>query len=152
MSAYVVDKETIDILIAGALRAKLFGEDEATEKGQMLWRENVISVSYRYNLPTRDATELAQYEGDVEAYEYAPCAPTGQEIDAAIGCLDYQSCEHDGWEESAAHALLANLRIAFPAAPPVPRRAASKSNRTCGAGQSTALPLNQRTRVRVDTA
>ena len=120
MSAYVVDKETIDTLIAGALRAKLFGEDEATEKGQMLWRENVISVSYRYNLPTRDATELAQYEGDVEAYEYAPCAPTGQEIDAAIGCLDYQSCEHDGWEESAAHALLANLRIAFPAAPPVP--------------------------------
>ena len=76
MSAYVVDKETIDTLIAGALRARLFGENEATEKGQMLWRENVISVSYRYNLPTRDATELAQYEGDVEAYEYAPCAPT----------------------------------------------------------------------------
>ena len=120
MSAYVVDKETIDTLIAGALRARLFGEDEATEKGQMLWRENVISVSYRYNLPTRDATELAQYEGDVEAYEYAPCAPTGPEIDAAIDCLDYQSCEHDGWEASAAHALLANIRIAFPAAPPVP--------------------------------
>ena len=120
MSAYVVDKETIDILIAGALRAKLFGEDEATEKGQMLWRENVISVSFRYNLPTRDATELAQYEDDVEAYEYAPCDPTGEMIVRAVDELDYQSCEHDGWEASAAHALLANIRIAFPAAPPVP--------------------------------
>jgi hypothetical protein len=114
MSAYVVDKETIDTLIAGALRAKLFGENEATEKGQMLWRENVISVSFRYNLPTRDATELAQYEGDCEAYEFTPCDPTGPEIVRAIDCLDYQSCEHDGWEASAAHALLANLRIAFP--------------------------------------
>jgi|HubBroStandDraft_5_1064220.scaffolds.fasta_scaffold69458_2 hypothetical protein len=120
MSAYVVDKETIDTLIAGALRAKLFGLDEATANGQMLWRENVTSVSFRYNLPTRDATELAEYEGDVEAYEFTPCDPTGPAIDSAIDCLDYQSCEHDGWEASAACALLRNLRIAFPAAPPVP--------------------------------
>jgi hypothetical protein len=123
MSAYVVDKETIDTLIAGALRAKLFGPDEATEKGQMLWRENVISVSFRYNLPMRDATELADYEGDVEAYEFAPCDPTGEAIDAAIDCLDYQSCEHDGWEASAAYALLKNIRIAFPSRPRVLRRA-----------------------------
>ena len=118
MSAYVVDSQTIDTLIAGALRARLFGEDEATEKGQMLWRENVISVSYRYNLPSRDATELAQYEGDVEAYEYAPCDPTGEMIVRAIDELDYQSCEHDGWEASAACALLRNIRIAFPPPPP----------------------------------
>jgi hypothetical protein len=123
MSAYVVDKETIDILIAGALRAKLFGENEATEKGQMLWRENVVSVSFRYNLPTRDATELAEYEGDVEAYEFTPCDPTGEAIDAAIDCLDYQSCEHDGWEASAAYSLLKNIRIAFPSRPRVLRRA-----------------------------
>jgi hypothetical protein len=123
MSAYVVDKETIDTLIAGALRAKLFGPDEATEKGQMLWRENVISVSFRYNLPMRDATELADYEGDVEAYEFAPCDPTGEAIDAAIDCLDYQSCEHDGWEASAAYALLKNIRIAFPSRPRVLRAA-----------------------------
>ena len=120
MSAYVVDKETIDQLIAGALRAQLFGESEATEKGQMLWRENVISVSYRYDLPTRDATELAEYEREVEAYTFEPCEPTHRDIDEAIGCLIYQSCEHDGWQASAAYALLANLRIAFPAAPPAP--------------------------------
>lgn len=118
MSAYVVDKETIDTLIAGALRARLFGIDEATEKGQMLWRENVTSVSFRYNLPSRDATELAQYEGDVEAYGYAPCDPDGPAIVDAIDCLDYQSCEHDEWQASAACALLRNLRIAFPPPPP----------------------------------
>jgi hypothetical protein len=114
MSAYVVDKETIDTLISAALRAKLFGREEATEKGQMLWRENVTSVSYRYNLPTRDATELAQYEGDVEAYEFAHYDVTGPKIVDAIDCLDYQSCEHDGWEASAAYALLGQLRLAFP--------------------------------------
>lgn len=115
MSAYVVDKETIDQLITAALRAKLFGREDATEKGQMLWRENVISVSYRYNLPTRDATELAQYEGDVEAYEFEPCEVSGPQIVSSIDCLDYQSCEHDGWPQSAAYALLEDLRAAFPA-------------------------------------
>jgi hypothetical protein len=118
MSAYVVDKGTIDTLIAGALRARLFGEDEATEKGKMLWWENVVSVAYRYSLATRNAQELAEYEGDVGAYTYAPCDPDGRAIVDAIGCLDYQSCEHDGWEASAACALLANLRIAFPPPPP----------------------------------
>src|SRR6202020_3104433 len=102
MSAYVVDKETIDILIAGALRAQLFGIDEASANGQMLWRENVTSGSLRYNLPTRDATELAEYEGDVEAYEFTPCDPTGPAIDSAIDCLDYQSCRIEGWGARAA--------------------------------------------------
>jgi hypothetical protein len=117
MSAYVVDKELIDKLIAGGLSARLFRPKDATEKGQMLWRENVTSVSFRYNLPTRDATELAQYEGDVEAYEFTPCEFTPREIDEAIDCLDYQSCEHDGWTASEAYALLRDIRIAFPAAP-----------------------------------
>lgn len=115
MSAYVVDKDLIDRLVAAGLRAKLFGAEEASEQGRMLWRENVVSVSHRYNLPTRDATELAAYERDVEAYAYEPCAPTGPQIAADIDCLDYQSCEHEEWLDSAAYGLLKNLRIAFPA-------------------------------------
>jgi hypothetical protein len=115
MSAYVVDKETIDQLIAGALRVELFMPCDATTNGQMLWRENVVSVSFRYNLPTRDATELAEYERDVETYTFEPCEPTAQQIDSAIDCLDYQSCEHDGWEASEAYALLQQLRRAYPA-------------------------------------
>jgi hypothetical protein len=115
MSAYVVDKETIDKLIAGGLRAELFMPCDATVNGQMLWRENVISVAYRYNLATRDATELAEYEAAVEAYTFEPCAPTAREIDSAIDCLDYQSCEHEGWEASEACKLLQQLRGAFPA-------------------------------------
>ena len=114
MSAYVVDKDLIDKLIAGGLSARLFLPMDATEKGQMLWRENVTSVAYRYNLATRDATELAEYERDVETYEYEPCIVSAQEIDAAIDCLDYQSCEHDGWEASAACALLKELRVCYP--------------------------------------
>lgn len=118
MSAYVVDKAIIDELITGALCAGLFGREEADAKGKMLWRENVLSVSFRYNLPMRDATELAEYERDVEAYTFDSRAISVDTIDSAIDCLDYQSCEHDGWQASAAHALLASLRIAFPPPPP----------------------------------
>jgi hypothetical protein len=120
MSAYVVDKELIDRLVSGALHAKLFDREKATEMGQMLWRENVVSVAYRYSLATRNAQELAEYEGDVEAYEYtAPetcpdCGAGSDEIIRAIDCLDYQSCEHDAWETSAAYELLGKLRVAFP--------------------------------------
>jgi hypothetical protein len=127
MSAYVVDKELIDRLVSGGLHASLFGRHEATEKGQMLWRENVVSVAYRYSLATRNAQELADYEGDVEAYEYtAPdtcpdCGNGSREIVDAIDCLDYQSCEHEAWEASAAYALLASLRIAFPSQPKLRR-------------------------------
>jgi hypothetical protein len=123
MSAYVVDKNLIDKLIAGGLRAELFMPCDATSNGQMLWRENVTSVSFRYNLPTRDATELALYEADVEAYEFTPCEFTPREIDEAIDCLDYQSCEHDEWEASEACKLLQQLRVAFPAKPRIMRRA-----------------------------
>lgn len=119
MSAYVVDKDLIDRLIAAALRAELFMPADASENGRMLWRENVVSVAYRYNLATRDATELADYERDVEAYTYEPREFTAQQIDADIGCLDYQSCEHDGWEASEAYALLRQLRATFPARPRV---------------------------------
>ena len=114
MSAYVVDKDLIDKLIAGALRAELFMPMDATANGQMLWRENVTSVAYRYNLATRDATELADYEREVEAYTFEPCEPTHRDIDEGIDCLDYQSCEHDGWEASEACALLQQLRVAYP--------------------------------------
>ena len=113
MSAYVVDKDVIDKLIAGALRAKLFGPNDATKKGKMLWRENVVSVSHRYHLPTRDPVELVNYGRDIAAYVFEPCEPSFTEIDEAIDCLDYQSCEHDGWETSAAYALLQELRAAY---------------------------------------
>lgn len=124
MSAYVVDKDLIDRLIAGAIDARIIAIASAKDWGQTLWRENVVSVAYRYSLATRDPDELSSYNRDVAAYEYEPCAVTAQQIDADIDCLDYQSCEHDGWEASAACALLRNLRIAFPAAPrvPTPRR------------------------------
>jgi hypothetical protein len=115
MSAYVVDKELIDKLVAAGLKAELFMPCDATPNGAMLWRENVVSVAYRYNLATRDATELAEYERDVDAYTFTPCAFTPREIDEGIDCLDYQSCEHDGWEASEACKLLQQLRAAFPA-------------------------------------
>jgi hypothetical protein len=115
MSAYVVDKETIDQLVSAAIDARFTTLDDATSYGQTLWRENVISVAYRYSLAQCNAAELAEYEGDVEAYEYTPqAAPDTRGIIDAIDNLDYQSCEHDGWQASDAYAQLGKLRIAYP--------------------------------------
>lgn len=117
MSAYVVEAELIDTLIAGALQVGLFNSEEATEKGRMLWRENVISVAYRYNLAECDPAELAEYNLDVESYVFpsrSPRKPEPRDVIAAIDCLDYQSCEHDSWPLSEAYALLEHLRVAFP--------------------------------------
>jgi hypothetical protein len=114
MSAYVVEKDLIDTLIAGALRAKLFRFNDANTWGKVLWRENVKSVAYRYQLATRDPKELADYERDVAAYEYEPCEAIAPAVVDAIDCLDYQSCEHDEWQSSAAFDLLERLRLAFP--------------------------------------
>ena len=54
MSAFVVDKDTIDLLVAAAARVfELKGETlephAADRLGQQLWDENVRSVAYRYS-------------------------------------------------------------------------------------------------------
>lgn len=121
MSAWVVDRAHIDVLIAyglstpadkvrwrqadgedGALR---FGEltyANATEIGRLLWQENVASVCFRYESDTAD--EYA------EVFDYVYRDPghllAHGEALRACHCLGYQSCEHDGWETSEAKAII----------------------------------------------
>lgn len=77
--------------------------DEADRIGQMLMRENRLSVNHRYN------------ESEVEdIYSYSP-RPLGGRIDPvailkAIDGYDYQSGEHPGWGASEAFAFCQALR------------------------------------------
>lgn len=164
MSAFIVDKKHIDLLVAAADhygRAGYQGskmqwwqvdengeyagwrylatyEDTSTEElytlsqlGQILVSENVASVGHRYSEPGRvvyygaeaaaGMDDLDPAAGDLpgpcDAYYMAPYVYDNPgrilspgEVFKAIDCLDYQSCEHDGWRKSEAFAFLTALR------------------------------------------
>lgn len=164
MSAWVVSKTHIDLLVRAAIHAARPGdrfgwwqvdetgayagcrqldemasgeEDDVmspSQLGQLLVSENVASVSYRYSEPGRDyyyGAEAAAGMEDLEADAGelpGPCDPyyigpyvyanpgytlSPGEVFQAIGCLDYQSCEHPGWRTSEAFACLAALRDVY---------------------------------------
>lgn len=173
MSAYVVDKNEIDLLVRAALHAYPAGQPGTTralswwqvdengeyagwrelsihaehkidddykafytpsQLGQILVSENVRSVAFRYSEPGRvsyygsataatmddldpDAGELP---GPCDAYYMGPYVYTDPgrdltpgEVFRAIDCLDYQSCEHEGWTSSEAYSFLRSLRKAY---------------------------------------
>lgn len=132
MSAYVVTREHIDYLLHAALggppwKRGLYwwhgqshrlegGDDEqAVRVGQMLWDENVRSVSHRY--PNADE-DFGGLPGPVdERYVYDkhrdPWCMDGTDwvqVLKSIACYEYQSCEHDGWKDSEAYAFCQSLR------------------------------------------
>ena len=137
MSAFMVDKVHVDALITAGLRKRYPTESplawyssaphmpgqqdrhELTrqtrnEVGSMLWTENLRSVSYLY-----PKDEDGQRPGPVDltdeeiiAYAFSaidrPLSPVA--VLKALGCFEYQSCEHPGWETSEAKAFCEALR------------------------------------------
>ena len=71
---------------------------DANQIGEMLHAENVESVNYRYGEATIPNFEICEWA----AFHEFPHV----QIIKAARCLDYQSCEHPGWEESDACKLL----------------------------------------------
>lgn len=136
MSAYVVDRDHIRYLVSaatqmrrgidsgelrwrngkGPVRILPHGDAErAADVGQVLWDENVASVEYRYPKSGGDLPGPVLPEG--HGYVYGPHRAWAGDIEPvqvlkAIHCLEYQSCEHPGWEKSEAHAFLRALEAA----------------------------------------
>jgi hypothetical protein len=107
MSAYIVSRKHIHYLVTAAAEYGLIRFREQDKTGQMLWDENIKSVQYRYN---DDAVE--DLPGPVnETYRYRHLAIGNLPlVDPVVlikqcQCYDYQSCEHPGWETSAAKRL-----------------------------------------------
>ena len=85
--------------------------DGAAKAGQMLWDENVKSVRHRYpdcddELPGPIGCDY-QY-GEHNAYQNGHIDPVA--VLKACDGYEYQSCEHEGWEESEAKAFVDALR------------------------------------------
>jgi len=127
MSAYVVDRNHIRYLVAAAAGKmgrvndlrwvhdgtwhKLSdGEDEkAAQVGQMLWNENIRSVTNRYpdcegkpaNLPG-PTDEVFIYDTHKEWNDPLNAV----QVLSSCACYSYQSCEHEGWKTSEAAAFI----------------------------------------------
>lgn len=123
MSAFLVHAGHIDYLVSAALAchtgAVQFGYEPVTVAnadacGRMLWRENVASVSYRYPRDTPDALPGPIPYTDPGAYTFRPYRQvTIVQALKAVGCYEYQSCEHPGWEESDARTFCVQLQSAL---------------------------------------
>lgn len=104
MSAFVVPKVHIDAIIAGwVLLADQYSPAaerlaKAAEIGAMLWRENHRSVNARYN--ENEKSPGYRYDRIPMPRKHRP--ETLAILAQALACYEYQSCECDDWEESAA--------------------------------------------------
>jgi hypothetical protein len=124
MSAWVVTKHHIDVLVSAAIERavaiKLEGAEalvpvtpeNATFVGRMLLRENIASVVYRYRLCGTD--EAFDYLRGLVRYKFTfyP-AIRASAVAQGLECYDYQACEHDTYETSAAAFFVAQLRTAL---------------------------------------
>lgn len=124
MSAFIVGPDHIDLLVTAAIDwdVRVTVPDESapfgyraldltpTELGRLLLRENLASVDYRY----QGRLEESEFKAP-EVYEFRR-VPHGALHPAwvlkALHCLEYQSCEHDGWESSTAFRVVRALEAA----------------------------------------
>ena len=123
MSAWIVSRAHIDVLVQGLCEGEHVTHLDPDEVGRVLWRECLASVAYRY--PGDGDGErpgpIDFRDGDVETYAYRRPArridPSG--LLYAIGCYQYQSCEHPGWTGSDAERWTTRLREALQRNPAV---------------------------------
>ncbi|MDP9792586.1 hypothetical protein J2S43_001098 [Catenuloplanes nepalensis] len=114
MSAWIVSRDHLDLLLSAALAWELTVPEQADATGRTLWKENLVSVAYRYPAD-RDGTRPGPADfrdHHVNTYRFAryPGRADPEVVAAAAASLAYQSCEHPEWPESAACRWVTNLR------------------------------------------
>lgn len=138
MSAWIVGKTHIDLLVTAGLTfpgqriqgaclrwwipgnnpvdSKTLRHENADTVGVMLWAENYRSVMHRYPDAETDGDGVPGPDGftgaHVLTYEYlrVPGRIDPVVVLKAMDCYEYQSCEHDGWQNSSARAFCAALQ------------------------------------------
>jgi hypothetical protein len=140
MSAFMVSENHIDAIVLTALfgpsefckpykgewYAPYFGNpskkldyDNAVELGQLLTDANVESLKARYPRENHDVEPYTIQNLELSRNRYSALA-----ILKLIQCYEYQACEYDGWESSAAAkfcaALTRRLITCLPGYDPLP--------------------------------
>jgi hypothetical protein len=130
MSAYMVEREHIQYLLSAAMSRQInksggmftwfhaghryeLNYSTADAVGQMLWDENRRSIEARYPDTAEDFTNAPGPIGEdfVYSHTHAPVWSTYDPVQVlkSVDCLEYQSCEHDGWKDSQAKVFLLML-------------------------------------------
>jgi hypothetical protein len=135
MSAYIVERDHIIYLVDAARESGAYGStfrwytgerpnyerhelprddnERAAEVANMLWRENIKSVSHRYDDRTSATLPGTKDNRHITARDFAGVrwmSFNPVQVIKACHCLDYQSCEHDEWPTSEAYAFLEALK------------------------------------------
>lgn len=120
MSAWVVHRNHIHLLVRGLTDSEIVTTVDPDEIGRTLWRENLRSVSYLYP-HQRNGSRPAPFrfrDGHVQSYTYVrPRGPLDRDaLLTQAHCYACQSCEHPQWEGSDAarwtHELIDRLTAA----------------------------------------
>lgn len=100
MSAFICNNHHISILAAYAVNHRVHGVEGWGHKqiGALLHAENVKSVNHRYGSRSQ---EVFAFDNSALIKMLKPVA-----IIKAANCLDYQSCEHEGWKFSRAKVIV----------------------------------------------
>jgi hypothetical protein len=112
MSAWIVSKQHIDVLVAALRDHDLLPADaDLDATGTLLWHENHRSVNARYRENT--ATPPYHFAEPVplpETTYYTAFDPHNiNHIIVQAACYDYQTCETDDYETTPAYALFSKL-------------------------------------------
>lgn len=107
MSAWIVEKGHIDVLVQAAIIEGLVPIGGADGLGRALWGENLDSIKSRYEGRYHDLVP----EGCPDGYFFHGVEGPldDRAVAKAIHCYDYQSCEHSEWEASEAYQLTSDL-------------------------------------------
>jgi hypothetical protein len=140
MSAWIVSKQHIDVLVRGALEQGGFhhhvrwynvlpdhpgkfatpegeGVILASQLGQMLWRENHKSVNCRYSENRRTPPYVYEEPSEFLFTKRDGWSTPQTRVNPAVlakqvHCYNYQTCEHSGYRSSKAHSLVLYLGYA----------------------------------------
>jgi hypothetical protein len=104
MSAWIVSKNHIDHLVAGAVRLGIVHPQDVTVVGRMLTNANKKSIRARYGYDDEGAARVKTYW-----YQRPYALLSDVSLLKQAACYDYQSCEYDGYENGPAHKFIVKL-------------------------------------------
>lgn len=130
MSAYIVEKNVVLFLVA-AMQTRSIGHgsfswyhggntrslgctdtEAAADVANLLWRENMRSVSARYPNESSGTLPGGGDNEAVTAADFQHCFDRIEPVQVlkACDCFAYQSCESDDWEETEVFSIVEALR------------------------------------------
>ena len=108
MNTFICSDKHIATLVIGInlLRYRPLPQETLQEHANLLKRENIRSVNYRYGERTKITPVKFEVDPEVVATTF-----TAADLSQLARCLDYQSCERPDWETRLAYHMINEMRV-----------------------------------------